>query len=383
MRSKELLHGFLKKSLEKIDIRIIRAVSQTVDALLVCRKLSVVALGRVLQRKIKVKHAIKCVDRLFGNSNLYDSRDSFYSDIASKVVTGFAKLIIIVDWTDIIHKELYCLRASLSMKGRALTLYEQIYTNEEYQTQKTYKLFLYKLKKILPKDKEIIIVTDAGFRSNWFKLVQKMGWDFVGRIRNNVKCKQYDADSDWQTINNIYESKGTKEPTFIGKFLLAQRKSLKCNLFLQGSYRNIKVNTKNKYKKGAQEPWLIATSLRGEYFAAKEIMKIYAKRMQIEESFRDIKSIRNGLGLNYCKSNGKERLSIALLIAMLAVFLLWLLGIAIKMKNLHYSFQSNTERKRSVLSNFTIGLQAITRPTHISIKELKNSLRGAIVCDII
>ncbi|WP_369293065.1 transposase, partial [Motilimonas sp. 1_MG-2023] len=36
-------------------------------------------------------------------------------------------------------------------------------------------------------------------------------------------------------------------------------------------------------------------------FTAKQVVKLYAKRMQIEESFRDLKSPAYGFGLRHCR----------------------------------------------------------------------------------
>jgi hypothetical protein len=85
-------------------------------------------------------------------------------------------------------------------------------------------------------------------------------------------------------------------------------------------------------------------------------MSLYKKRMQIEEVFRDLKSIRNGLGLRHCRSFKAKLLDVALLIGALAIFVLWIFGIIAEQKKLHYSFQSNTLKDRSVLSTFFVGL---------------------------
>lgn len=49
--------------------------------------------------------------------------------------------------------------------------------------------------------------------------------------------------------------------------------------------------------------------------------------MQIEETFRDLKSPQYGIGLRHCKSRCPKQLDVLLLIAMLAEITLWLIGI--------------------------------------------------------
>lgn len=84
-------------------------------------------------------------------------------------------------------------------------------------------------------------------------------------------------------------------------------------------------------------------------------MKIYATRVQIEESFRDLKT---GLKMNDCGSRNSPRLQVLLLIALVAQYLLFLLGLAVKASGKHRRYQVNSIKNRHVLSNQFIGLRA-------------------------
>jgi len=81
--------------------------------------------------------------------------------------------------------------------------------------------------------------------------------------------------------------------------------------------------------------------------------------MQIEEGFRDVKSHRFGLGLNYHRTHSAIRLQSLLLIANLALMVIWLLGCATMLRQQHYQFQANSVRHKRVLSVIFIGLQMI------------------------
>ena len=80
--------------------------------------------------------------------------------------------------------------------------------------------------------------------------------------------------------------------------------------------------------------------------------------MQIEETFRDVKSARFGLGFELNGTYKTKRLQILLLIVMLALFVLWILGTIVKMTNQHRQYQANTVTKRNVLSLNYLGLRA-------------------------
>ncbi len=89
-------------------------------------------------------------------------------------------------------------------------------------------------------------------------------------------------------------------------------------------------------------PWLLATSLPVTSKMAKKVVNIYRTRMQIEESFRDVKSHRFGLSLTYHRTYSIERLQILLLIATLALMVLWIIGMAVILLKQQYQFQANT-----------------------------------------
>lgn len=110
---------------------------------------------------------------------------------------------------------------------------------------------------------------------------------------------------------------------------------------------------------GQREPWLLATSLPVTATLAKKVVKFYRLRMQIEESFRDIKSHRFGLSLAYHRTASVERLQVLLLIAVLALMVLWLLGMATVLLNKHYQFQANSVRNKRALSVIFIGYQMV------------------------
>lgn len=100
-------------------------------------------------------------------------------------------------------------------------------------------------------------------------------------------------------------------------------------------------------------------SPRLDHLSAQAVVAVYAQRMQIEESFRDLKSERFGLGFSANRSTQKDRLGVLLLVGCLASFLLRLIGEVGKAKQLDLQFQSNTRRLRPVLSVITLALQLV------------------------
>lgn len=276
------------------------------------------------------------------------------------------------------------MRASLAVNGRSLTLYDQVYALQDYNKKRVHKLFLLQLQKLLPANCKPIVITDAGFRNSWFQTVRKMGWDFIGRVRNNTQyCME--NESIWMPIKSLY-TKATLKPQYVGSVRLARYNPTACYFHLikqKKKYRvkrnligkRVQCSSSIKHETREREPWLIATSLSRNEFASSSVITLYKKRMQIEEAFRDLKNTRNGLGLRHCRSFKIERLNVALLIASLAMLALWIFGNAAMQKKLHYSYQANTEKKSHVLSVILIGWQVLIRK---EVQFKRNELMAAL-----
>jgi hypothetical protein len=385
MRVAKLLHDLLDNACQSIDKRLRCTLFEAAETLAHCKHLSIVTLGRHLQRRAKVKHTIKCMDRLFGNQSLHQQTITVYEGIAKHLLNTQTRPIILVDWSGLTPcGAFHFLRASIAMNGRSLTLYDQAYSLGEYNKESTHQSFLLNLKKILPNTCKPIVITDAGFRNSWFRFVRKIGWDFIGRVRSNT---QYlgQKDEKWRPIKSLY-SNATLKPQYIGYVQLAQAKPILCHFHLVKQKKKFRVkknlvgkkvlcSSSLKHAKRENEPWLIATSLTIKEYNSENLMGLYKKRMQIEQAFRDLKNTRNGLGLRHCRSYQVNRLNVALLIASLTTIVLWLIGKEAIKRGLHYSYQTNSKKSENILSVATIGWQVLIRNEHnFKYKELKQHL---------
>lgn len=371
MHLKKLLHKTFENTANNIDKRNHKTLIEAAVTLSECKHLSIAVLGRNLKSNSMVKHSIKRIDRLFGNKNVQSSAIYYYHQIAKLVIKDVERPSISIDWSGLTPcGEFHLLRASCPVKGRAVTVFEQSYRESEYMKQSVHKTFIKKLKFILPESCRPIIVTDAGFRCPWFKLVTSLGWDYVGRVRNNTQYLE-PVKQQWLPIKTLY-SQATVKPNYLFSTSLAKANSVRGGFYIVKSKpknrkrknlrgKKIQCSSSLKHAKRGGEPWLLFSSLSTAQFNAQKITKIYVQRMQIEESFRDLKNTNNGLSLRHCRSYQKGRLNIALLIAAITHFLLWLVGLVAKQKNLHFSFQANTIKHRNVLSTFSVGWQYIRR----------------------
>ena len=119
------------------------------------------------------------------------------------------------------------------------------------------------------------------------------------------------------------------------------------------------------------EPWLLAASPSLNALDAREIVDLYGGRMQdvaasrnvIEQSFRDVKNPRWGLGLSLSQTTRPDRLAILLLIGALAMFALWLIGLVVQVRGYQVRFGSRT-RAGSTLSIISLARWWLGEPAH-------------------
>jgi hypothetical protein len=338
------------------------------------RRLTLTELGRALVGTARVKHGIKRIDRLLGNRHLAAERFGLYQALARRLVGALAQPLIIVDWSDLTaDRRWQLLRAAAPIGGRSLTLYEEVHPLRHFGNPRVHRAFLVKLKALLPETVRPILITDAGFRAPWFKAVNRLGWHWIGRIRNRTHLRPQ-ASAAWVDCKSLY-AQASARPQALGAYALVRSNPVSCQLYLVKRPKKhriqksvfgqpVRSSHSRKQARAQREPWLIATSPSLAHLHAAQIINAYAKRMQIEEAFRDLKCTRYGLGFELNLSRSRERLAVLLMIAALAFFVLGLIGQQALARGLQFHYQSNTRRDRLVLSVFNLAAQIVRCATH-------------------
>jgi len=327
----------------------------------------VTALGRSMRSSALEKHCIKRADRLLSNGKLQAQCFNVYQAQARRILGAVPRPVVLVDWSGLDASQThFLLRASTPLGGRSLTLYEEVHPLRKKEKPQVHRAFLRKLRAAVPEGCRPIVVTDAGFRTPWFQQVERLGWDWIGRIRSRHLVQFTDVDP-WVPAKSLYEH-ATNRPKNFGDTCLTRRNPIGCRLVLykakpKGRRRTTRfgrrARSRHSKKNAARErdPWLLATSLPTAPHLARRVVALYATRMQIEEGFRDIKSARYGLSLEYSGTRQLQRLQVLLLVGSLAMLVLWLLGKATELTGQHRQFQANTIKHRVVLSTIFLGLQ--------------------------
>jgi len=378
VRSVEILQAALGKNLSSIHPRRQAAVWRAVVGLIIGGKACLTALGRALPGTTSDKHRIKAVDRLLGNEALHREHDVIYRAVAHWLLNGVRTPVIAVDWTGA-GAHHYELSAKLCSDGRALPLYSLVFPKNEYNSLGPHQQFLRRLAGILPAGCIPIIVTDAGFSYEWFRDVRRYNWHYIGRIRGSSHARLGDR---WYTLKQLHGLAGvrskdlgiafmTRQAQQPHRLVLAPRPKSKGRKRTTRRGAPGRSTTDHSASTGAREPWVLATSLDSD---ASLIVRAYGLRMQIEQSFRDRKSTRNGWSMHLTVTRDRDRMAVLLMLASLAELTVQLVGRATALKPVSFGFQANTTRKRRVLSYFFIGCRACRLGLDHTQRQLRNAL---------
>lgn len=358
MPAPKFYQQFFSLSLAGVDKRRQQTVSLAVQTLMLGAKATLTSLGRCLSGRGTVKNKIKRMDRLLGNQHLYAELPTIYSNTIKTLVRLLPECVIAVDWSCYPDERYSMLRASLVYHGRSLPLMSVVVEKRQESNSTIHRQFLGDLKTAIGDKKPVTLVSDAGFQTTWFKAVSDLGWFYVGRIRGNIRFK-LTGHGQWETVND-YSHKKAPKARYLGAGLCGRHTKSQCQSHFYHYSAQPKGRSQGKYKKnnsakstakGHKESWLLVSNVAG--IKANKLVNVYKCRMQIEQNFRDEKSVRYGLSLRESKSQGTVRLSILCLLTVLASILLWLYGFYLEQQKIHLAYQANTEKRR-VLSFMTL-----------------------------
>ena len=212
----QTLHALLKPSLPDVHATRFKALMAAVKAGLSGASVSITALGRAVSGPAHIKHKIKRMDRLIGNPHLNGERIAFYEAMARWLLQSLPMPLILIDWSPLTDDQSQqLLRASLPVGGRSITLYEEVHPVAKLGNRKVQHQFLERLHRMLPPCMRPIIVADSGFRTPFFRAVERLGWHWLGRIRNRDFIAFADRPEEWLPAKSLY-AQATRKPKLLG-----------------------------------------------------------------------------------------------------------------------------------------------------------------------
>jgi hypothetical protein len=286
--------------------------------------------GLALAEGLDPKHAIKQVDRLLSNPAI--SVEKFFARWVAFVVAERKALRVALDWTEFdrdgqITIALYL----LTRHGRATPLlWKTVRKSDLKERQGEYEdAIVEQLHDLLGADVRVTLLADRGFGDQArYEHLDRLGFSFVIRFRENILVESAEGESkaaaEWVPSNgrakHLRNARVTADRAKVGAVVCVK-------------------------SAGMTQAWCLATNRTD--LSATEVVELYGRRFTIEETFRDQKDLRFGMGLSSTHIKDPARRDRLLMLAAFAQGLLTLLGAASEASGLDRYLKANTVKKRT------------------------------------
>lgn len=295
--------------------------------------LGIHAIGQGLAQAqgLNPKHAVKQVDRLLSNSGI--SCEAFFAHWVPFVIGAREDVHVALDWTEFDADD-HCTIALylITSHGRATPLLWKTVTKSTIEgwrnTHEDDLLALFA--NLRPQQtKRVTVLADRGFGDQkLYTLLGSMGLDFIIRFRGVISVEASDGKArpaaEWLPATGravkIPDAKVTADRTPVNAVVCV-------------------------HAQGMKDAWFLATS-RAD-LTASQAVKAYGKRFSIEETFRDCKDARFGMGLKATHIGDPARRDRLLILAAISQALLTLLGAAAEETGLDRKLKANTVKRRT------------------------------------
>jgi hypothetical protein len=271
MYSPDMILAWINQFVQPMRLSRRKTLADIVAAAMHMRGSGVLALGRALQSNTTPKHSIKRVWRFFRNKGIEVS--AIRAALISTLAPQLGPIVVLVDWTDLGPYKL--LVAAFPRDGRALPVWWKTIRKDagEGSMVAVEREFFDALAQHLPPKRAIVVIADRGFgNTRWIGDCAKRGWGYVQRLSGHITV---DGNDYLGKLSELGIRPGNA-PRDWGAVTMTDEHPLRTRLVTTYS------------KASAKEPWCLVTDQEG---VAPHITRLYARRMWIEEMFRDLKPI--------------------------------------------------------------------------------------------
>jgi len=316
----EALHAKQVDSVANAVLGVVHAVSLSIHA---------IGMGLAAARGLQTKHAIKQVDRLLSNPALDVWR--LFTYWVPYVIGDQRAVVVALDWTDFDADGHATLALSLvTAHGRALPLVWRTVPKARLKGQRNrYEdELLLRLHETLPPGVQVTVLADRGFGDQQlYAVLRSFGFQFIVRFRGTVLVAHRDdvrPAHDWVPANGAVRQLRDARVT-------QDRYPVDAVVCVKAA--------------GMQAPWCLAVG--GASLTGAQAVRLYGRRFTIEETFRDVKDPRYGLGMSMTHIGEPRRRDRLLLICAMAMTLLTLLGQAGESLGMDRMLKANTVKRRT------------------------------------
>jgi len=318
----EDLHAMRVLSLGNAVVGVLRAAALGVHA---------IGHGLASALGLQDKHAIKQVDRLLSNAGL--DVWAIFALWVPFVVGPRKEIFVNLDWTEFDKSDQSSLVVGTQTShGRSTPLVWQTVVKSELKGKRNaheYRL-LARLREVVPPETKVTVVADRGFSDHkLYRFLTQHGFEFIIRFRSSV---------------NVTDAKGETRKAKAWTTKDGRMRVLRNAKVTAKRYPVAKVVAVHNPK--MKDAWFLAAS--DSSLSGSEVRKRYGKRFTCEETFRDLKDLRYGMGLSWRRVSTTERRDRMFLFAALAHALLTLLGYAGERAGLDRMLKANTVARRTL-----------------------------------
>lgn len=315
MRRKEAMDWLVGVCALVLRLSQAKTLSDLVEAACRTQRANLSEVGRRLAGDTAAKHRIKRVWRFTSNERV-EPVEAMRPAIAHLLKKRTKPLLVALDWTDI--GGFHVLMAAACIGTRAIPLLWSTHVDADLHKSRNAleEGLLLVLRSMIPKAIKVIILADRGFgRTELARFCQAHQLHYVIRIKPDVWVRHSGFTGN---LKDYAVKKGMARRLNGAKF----RKE-------EPLTQDVVVRWKTRLPKNRDEPWFLMTDLPG---TAVQISELYARRMSVEELFRDEKNRRNGWSLRHNKITRADRVDRFLLVLALAYWLLAGVGLIAKQR---------------------------------------------------
>lgn len=334
-------YPFLRSLVSPLSSRHRDTVALIIAAIAATGQAQSFAVATTLARwlRIRVDSAVNRFYRLLRNTHL-DEEAFLVQWLRTLCRDPRRPLLVAVDWTEW-HSELRMLVAAVVVGKRGIPLYAQAFerlvrVRSQNARENTFARML--ADAVKRAELKAILLCDRGFRRvSWIALLQRLGLGFVVRLQDDVYVEL---------------PSGTK--VTLRDILLVPGEVIDLGVVALRSDGKTHARVVGYWAPDRHEPWWLVTDQTG---SARHILKLYDRRMTVEEQFRDTKGCRFGVRLVWTHFKNPEVLARFVMLLAVAMLIWFITGVIATVRNRWWRMPCRKKGPRQ--SYITIGRRLV------------------------
>jgi hypothetical protein len=262
--------------------------------------------------------------------------------LARRLIAARKEVVVVMDWTEFApdgHSTIVI--SMVTRHGRATPLvWKTVRSSKLKRRRAGYEDdALETLAQVVPNGTRVTVLADRGFGDQKrYEHVLSLGFHYVIRFRQGILLTDQFGERG-AAVHWLHRS---------GRARMLKDVAVTADCYIPAAVVLV-------HDKRMKDAWCLATSR--DDLPAAEIVRLYGRRFSIEETFRDQKDRRFGLGLYYTHLGDPGRRDRMLLVLVLACLIATLLGAAGERIGLDRLLRANTVKNRRTHSLFRQGCE--------------------------